>query len=178
MARQGGGVQLEQSDIRLLMNMAKMAKSGFLRATIEETQYAIKKHRADVREVKMWGFEFPGHKKVLAANRKTPGIDLSEPIRWLSSLPKWHSEESPDMLEVQRYACFCTSPTQPSDTKVDAISAQNAISTWNAISAWHGSCATLSHSGHSNIATRQFARHRCGFMCFSSQKLKVSISMH
>jgi len=38
MARQGGRVQLEQSDMRLALNMAKMAKGGFSRATVEETQ--------------------------------------------------------------------------------------------------------------------------------------------
>jgi hypothetical protein len=38
MARQGGHVQLEQSDMRLALNMAKMAKGGFSRAEVEETQ--------------------------------------------------------------------------------------------------------------------------------------------
>jgi hypothetical protein len=38
MARQGGQPQLEQSDMCLTLNMAKMAKEGFSRATIEETQ--------------------------------------------------------------------------------------------------------------------------------------------
>jgi hypothetical protein len=37
MARQGGRVQLEQSDMRLELNMAKMAKEVFSRAAIEET---------------------------------------------------------------------------------------------------------------------------------------------
>jgi hypothetical protein len=37
MARQGGRVQLEQSDMGLAFNMAKMAKVGFLGAVIEET---------------------------------------------------------------------------------------------------------------------------------------------
>jgi len=37
MARQGGRVQLEQSDICLALNMAKMAKGWFSRAAIEET---------------------------------------------------------------------------------------------------------------------------------------------
>jgi len=37
MARQGGLVQLEQSDMRLALNMAKMAKCGFSRAAIEGT---------------------------------------------------------------------------------------------------------------------------------------------
>jgi hypothetical protein len=43
MARQGGDVQLEQSDMRLALNMAKMAKGGFSRAAVEEMQYLIKK---------------------------------------------------------------------------------------------------------------------------------------
>jgi hypothetical protein len=43
MARQGGRVQLEQSDIDLTLNMAKMAKEWFFRAVIEKTQFLIKK---------------------------------------------------------------------------------------------------------------------------------------
>jgi hypothetical protein len=34
MARQGGRVQLEQSDMCLPLNMAKMAKQGFLQAAM------------------------------------------------------------------------------------------------------------------------------------------------
>jgi hypothetical protein len=52
MARQGGQVQLEQSNMRLALNMAKMAKEGFSRATIEEMKYRIQKPRAEVREEK------------------------------------------------------------------------------------------------------------------------------
>jgi len=48
MARQGGRVQLELSDMRLALNMAKMANGGFLRAAIEEKQFLIKKPRAEV----------------------------------------------------------------------------------------------------------------------------------
>ena len=67
MARQGGQVQLEQSDIRLALNMAKMAKGGFSCAAIEETQQRINRHRTKVREAKESGVEFPGHNKVKAA---------------------------------------------------------------------------------------------------------------
>jgi len=74
MARQGGRVQLEQSDMRLALNMAKMAKEGFLRAAIEETKYLIKKPRAEVREEKKRGVEFPGHKKVKAAIQRHPAM--------------------------------------------------------------------------------------------------------
>ena len=41
MARQGGRVQLEQTEICLALNMAKMAKGGFLHAAIDETQHLI-----------------------------------------------------------------------------------------------------------------------------------------
>ena len=74
MARQGGRVQLEQSDMRLALNMAKMAKGGFSRAAVEETQYLIKKPRAEVREEKQRGVEFPGHNKVKAAIARHPAM--------------------------------------------------------------------------------------------------------
>ena len=74
MARQGGRVQLEQSDMRLALNMAKMAKEGFSRAVIEETKYLIKKPRAEVREEKKRGVVFPGHKKVKAAIERHPAM--------------------------------------------------------------------------------------------------------
>jgi len=67
MARQGGRVQLEQSDMRLALNMAKVAKEGFSRAAIEETKYLINKPRAEVLEEMKQGVEFPGHKKAKAA---------------------------------------------------------------------------------------------------------------
>ena len=64
MTRQGVRVQLEQSDMRLASNMAKMAKEGFSRAEVEEMQYLIKNPRAEVREERKQGVEFPGHNKV------------------------------------------------------------------------------------------------------------------
>jgi len=60
-ARQRGRVQLERSDMRQALNMAKMAKEGFPRAAMEESKYHIKKPRAEVREEKKRGVEFPGH---------------------------------------------------------------------------------------------------------------------
>jgi DNA polymerase III delta prime subunit len=50
MARQGGRVQLKQSDMRLALNMAKLAKEGFSRTAIEERKYLIKTPRPEVRE--------------------------------------------------------------------------------------------------------------------------------
>jgi len=74
MARQGGRVQLEQSDMRLALNMAKMAKGGFSHAAIEETQQIIKKPRAEVREEKTRGVQFPQHQKVKAAMERHPAM--------------------------------------------------------------------------------------------------------
>jgi len=47
--------------------MAKMAKGGFSRATMEEMQYLIKKPHAEVEEESNWGDEFLGRRKVKAA---------------------------------------------------------------------------------------------------------------
>jgi len=66
MARQGGQVQLEQSDMRLALNMAKMAKEGISHASIEETKYLINKPRAEVRQEKKQGVECPGDIEVKA----------------------------------------------------------------------------------------------------------------
>jgi len=74
MARQEGRVQLEQSNMRLALNKAKMAKEGSSRTTIEETKYLIKKPCAEVREEKKRGDEFPGHNKVKAAIQRHPAM--------------------------------------------------------------------------------------------------------
>jgi len=67
MARQRGRVQLEHSDMHHALNMSKLAKEGFSRAAIEETQQLIKKPRAKIQEEKMWGVVFPWQNKVKAA---------------------------------------------------------------------------------------------------------------
>jgi len=74
MARQGGRVQLEQSAMRLALNMAKMAKGGFSRAAIEEPQQLIRKPRAEVWEETKRGVEFPGQRKVKAAIERHPAM--------------------------------------------------------------------------------------------------------
>jgi hypothetical protein len=74
MARQGGRVKLEQSDMRLALNMAKMAKEGYSCAAIEETKYLIKKPCAKVREENKRGVEFPANKKVKAAIQRHPAM--------------------------------------------------------------------------------------------------------
>jgi hypothetical protein len=74
MARQGGWVQLEQSAMCLVLNMAKMAKDGFSHAAIEDTKYLIKKPCAEVREGQKRGVEFPGHKKMKTAIQRYPAM--------------------------------------------------------------------------------------------------------
>ena len=74
MARQGGWVQLEQSDMRLMLNMAKMAKEGFSRAAIEENKYFNNTPRAEVQEQKKQGVELPGHKTVKTAMQRHPAM--------------------------------------------------------------------------------------------------------
>jgi len=74
MARHGDRVQLEQSDMLLALNIAKMSKGGFSRATIEETQKLIKKPPAEVRKEKKRGVLFPGHQKEKAAIKRHPAM--------------------------------------------------------------------------------------------------------
>jgi len=64
MARQGGQVQLEQSDTCLALKMAKMAKGGFSHAGKEDTQQQIKKPHANVRAEMKRGVELPRHNQV------------------------------------------------------------------------------------------------------------------
>jgi hypothetical protein len=65
-ARQGGRIELEQSDMRVALNMATMAKQRFSQATLEETKYLIKAPHTEVQEEKKRGVELPGHTKVTA----------------------------------------------------------------------------------------------------------------
>jgi len=72
MTRNGGRVQLEQSDMRQALTMAKMAIEGFSSAAIEETQQLIKKPGAEVQEEQKRGVAFPGHNKVMATIERQP----------------------------------------------------------------------------------------------------------
>jgi len=74
MARQGGRVQLEQSDMRLALNMAEMAKRGFSCTAIEETQFLITIARVEVREGMKWAIEIPGHENLKAAMERHPAM--------------------------------------------------------------------------------------------------------
>jgi len=74
MARQGGQVQLAQFDMRLALNVAKMAKRGLSCTVIKEMHHLIKKRRAKVREEKTRGVQFPGDKKVKEAIESYPAL--------------------------------------------------------------------------------------------------------
>jgi hypothetical protein len=60
--------------MRLALNMAKIAKGWFSRATIKEAQQLIKKPRAEVPEEKKRGVVFPGYQKVKAEMERHPAI--------------------------------------------------------------------------------------------------------
>jgi len=74
MVRQGGRVQLEQSDMRLAMDMTKMAKEVFSCTAIEETKYLIKQPCAEVLRDKKRGIGFPWHEKVKATTESQPAM--------------------------------------------------------------------------------------------------------
>jgi len=133
MARQGGRVQLEQTDVRLGLKMAKMAKEGFLRAAVEETQYLIKKPRAEVREEKERGVELAGHEKVKAAIERHPAMLRRNHMPGCPPCQNGTAKKSADTLETERHTSTSAQPTQTAnstadsrgDCTADATSAQN-----------------------------------------------------
>jgi len=74
MARQRGWVQLEQSNMCLALNMAKMAQEVFSQTAMEETQQLIKKPRTEVRKEKKLVVVIPWHSKVKAAIERHPAM--------------------------------------------------------------------------------------------------------
>jgi len=71
---QGDRVELELSDMRLALNITKMAKEGLSRATIEETKCIIQKPHTKVCEEETRGVEFPGYNKMRAAIQRNPAM--------------------------------------------------------------------------------------------------------
>jgi hypothetical protein len=67
MARQGGRVQREQSNMRLASNIAHMAKDNISHTAIEETKYLMKKPHTEVGKGTKWSADFPGNKTLRAA---------------------------------------------------------------------------------------------------------------
>jgi hypothetical protein len=115
MTRQGARVQLELSDMRQELNVAKITKERVSRAAIEETKYLFTKQRAEVQEEMKRCVEFPGHNKLKAAIQRHP-----------SSMPKWHRQESADTLETQQTRCTPTCPTQTADSRANSTSTRHA----------------------------------------------------
>jgi hypothetical protein len=87
-ARQAGRVQLEQSDMHLASNMAKMGKGGFPRAAIEDTQNLIKTPRAKDQRKRKRGVVFPGHNKLKAAIERH--LELVHETQMDGCLPRQH----------------------------------------------------------------------------------------
>jgi len=73
-ARQGGRVQLEKSDTCLALNMPKIAKEGYSRTAIEDTQELIKAPHAKARDEKKRGGMFPGYNKLKAVMERHPAM--------------------------------------------------------------------------------------------------------
>jgi len=90
MAKQGGWVQLEQSDMRLALNVAIMAKEGFLRAAMEDTLQQIKKPCAEVWEEKKWIIVFPGHKMVNGVLETHPAMIGENQTDGCLPCQNWH----------------------------------------------------------------------------------------
>jgi len=74
MVRQGGRVQLEQSDMCLAVSMPTIANGRFSHATTDEKGQLIEKPRAEVREEKKRGVEVPGQQKVKDAIERHPAM--------------------------------------------------------------------------------------------------------
>jgi hypothetical protein len=66
MARHGGQILLDQSDMRLSLNMAKLAQDRNLHSTIEEARYLIEKAHTEASDETMCGVMFCGLTKVNA----------------------------------------------------------------------------------------------------------------
>lgn len=71
---QGDGVQLEQSDMGLALNVAKIAKVGFPHTTIKETQDQIKIPHVDVKESRKQGVQFVGHRNLKDGFERHPAM--------------------------------------------------------------------------------------------------------
>jgi len=74
MARQGGRVQLEECDMCMALNKAKMARGGFLRAAMEDTQFLIKIPWVEVLLEKKRVVEIGGPKNGKAAMEIHPAM--------------------------------------------------------------------------------------------------------
>jgi hypothetical protein len=123
---QRGRVQLEQSDMRLALNMAKIATECCPCAAIQETKYLIQKPRAVGPRRKEAGVSVSWADKGEGCNTKTRGNASSKPNVRLASLPTWHHTESTDTLDTHSTRCASTRPTQRADSRADSTPARQA----------------------------------------------------
>jgi len=164
MARQGGWVQLEQSDMRLAMITGKIAQDVFERAAIQEMQFPREKispwcpRRGDAG---CWvSVAWNGER----CDRKTPSHASSEPDRRRPSLPQWQRKESADTPQTQSKRWISTWPMQTANSRADATSAQNAHSARNATCTTRWQCRSVSFPtrlfpGRRYVSTFFFALH-------------------
>jgi len=117
MARQGGRVKLELSNMLLAGNMANMTNGGFSCAAIEETQHLMKKPRPKVQEERKQRVVIPAHRNVKAAKERQPAMLLENntnrcvtcqngtvknPQTWwrrigmAAAVPDWHRQQTPE----------------------------------------------------------------------------------
>jgi len=93
MARRGGRVEPEQSNMLLTVNIAKMAKGGFSCAVVDEMLYLIKKPRAEAGLERKRAVEFPGLTKVNAV------------IKWHQAMLR--QNETDGCLPCQNGTAYC-----------------------------------------------------------------------
>jgi len=84
LARQAGRIQLEQSDMCHIWNRSKMAKGGYSRAAIEETQQLIKEHRTEVKKWRSEVLTLPGITRWRLWSKDT--WQLFAKIKWMAVL--------------------------------------------------------------------------------------------
>jgi len=101
-ARQGGRVQLEQSDMRLALNILQNGQRRlFARRNRgnEISHYEITRRGLRRDEAGCW---VSWAQKGEGCDTMTPGNASSRPNVRLPSMPKWHHKESADTLETQK----------------------------------------------------------------------------
>jgi len=180
MATQGGWVQLDQSYMRLDLNMTNMTEDGFSCTAIEDTQYLIKKSLAKVQEEKQLVVLFPVNKSLKAATERqaamlhqshtagclscqngtsqTPQTSWSPkgigapPIYW----PRWPTTESTPLFPRRPPAPTCNT-TGPQSSEHDLLPTRYAYS--------HTSCPCAEfftvHTSARIASTIQILIHIC-----------------
>jgi len=126
MARQGGLVQLEQSNMRLALNMVKIAKGEFSSSIKEETLHLIKKPYREDWGQKMQGVEFPGYRNGKAAMESHPamvcdiqtdGCPPCQPGTAMNPQRSWRRKETGEPSEMRAALLPGTQPAPAGDNE-------------------------------------------------------------